>query len=162
MILVKWEKFCAFLPTDTLTLAILKMKNSVPNHIAVHFLSMTAYWQSKWRSDGVNQETANPKEVESTGLKVAFIYGDSVNTKYRFLMDAQDELEKEQNVIEERINRKLQKAEKRAMELQKQAPTMTQMQGQGAVRAKTGHEVDEQGWLRISEESGLQVNHYRS
>ncbi len=71
-------------------------------------------------------------EVEESGLKVAFIYGDSVNTKYRFLMDAQDELEKEQRVIEERINRKLQKAEQRAMELQKQAPTMTQMQVQEA------------------------------
>ncbi|MCZ4407504.1 OmpH family outer membrane protein [Cryomorphaceae bacterium 1068] len=71
-------------------------------------------------------------EVEVSGLKVAFIYGDTVNTKYRFLMDAQDELEKEQRVIEERINRKLQKAEQRAMELQKQAPTMTQMQVQEA------------------------------
>jgi outer membrane protein len=47
-------------------------------------------------------------------------------------LDAQDELEKEQKVIEERINRKLRKAEERAMELQKQAPTMTQMQVQEA------------------------------
>jgi outer membrane protein len=83
-----------------------------------------------------NSETSRMKadstSVESSGLKVAFIYGDTVNAKYRFLLDAQDELEKEQKVIEERINRKLRKAEERAMELQKQAPTMTQMQVQEA------------------------------
>ncbi|HKK40605.1 MAG TPA: OmpH family outer membrane protein [Cryomorphaceae bacterium] len=76
--------------------------------------------------------TADSTKTESAGLKVAFIYGDTVNAQYRFLLDAQDELEKEQKVIEERINRKLQKAEKRAMELQQQAPTMTQMQVQEA------------------------------
>jgi len=76
--------------------------------------------------------TADSTKTESAGLKVAFIYGDTVNAQYRFLLDAQDELEKEQKVIEERINRKLQKAEKRAMELQQQAPTMTQRQVQEA------------------------------
>ncbi|MEM9052856.1 MAG: OmpH family outer membrane protein, partial [Bacteroidota bacterium] len=69
---------------------------------------------------------------ESLGLNVAFIYGDTINEKYKFLIDAQDELEKEQRVIEERINRKLRKAENRAMELQKQAATMTQLQVQEA------------------------------
>lgn len=83
-------------------------------------------------AEKVAEVTADPIVTESSDLKIAFIYGDTVNTKYRFLMDAQDELAKEQKVIEERINRKLQKAEKRAMELQKQAPTMTQMQVQEA------------------------------
>lgn len=69
---------------------------------------------------------------ETTEIKVAFIYGDTINEKYNFLIDAQDELEKEQKVIEERINRKLRKAENRAMELQKQAATMTQLQVQEA------------------------------
>mgnify|MGYP006304505949 CR=1 FL=1 len=69
---------------------------------------------------------------ESVGLRVAFIYGDTINENYHFLQDAQDELDKEQKVIEQRINRKLQKAEQRAMELQKQAATMTQMQVQEA------------------------------
>ena len=67
---------------------------------------------------------------ESLGLNVAFIYGDTINEKYNFLIDAQDELEKEQRVIEERINRKLRKAENRAMELQKQAATKTLLQVQ--------------------------------
>jgi outer membrane protein len=69
---------------------------------------------------------------ESVGLRVAFIYGDTINENYHFLQDAQEELDKEQKVIEQRINRKLQKAEQRAMELQKQAATMTQMQVQEA------------------------------
>ncbi|HKL40613.1 MAG TPA: OmpH family outer membrane protein [Cryomorphaceae bacterium] len=88
--------------------------------------------QESKAQDSPVQKKADSTDVENAGLKVAFIYGDTVNTKYRFLIDAQDELAKEQKVIEERINRKLQKAEKRAMELQKQAPTMTQMQVQEA------------------------------
>lgn len=72
------------------------------------------------------------QENELSGLRVAFIYGDTINDKYQFLQDAQEELDKEQKVIEQRINRKLQKAEQRAMELQKQAATMTQMQVQEA------------------------------
>jgi len=82
-------------------------------------------------ADTVAKEDSTAKEMP-TGLKVAFIYGDTINEKYKFLIDAQDELEKEQKIIEERINRKLRKAEKRAMELQKQAATMTQMQVQEA------------------------------
>ena len=69
---------------------------------------------------------------EPARLRVAFIYGDTINENYQFLQDAQEELDKEQKVIEQRINRKLQKAEQRAMELQKQAATMTQMQVQEA------------------------------
>jgi outer membrane protein len=88
--------------------------------------------QKKELLDEPIEITVDSTEVENSRLKVAFIYGDTVNTRYRFLMDAQDELEKEQNVIEERINRKLQKAEKRAMELQQQAPAMTQIQVQEA------------------------------
>jgi len=69
---------------------------------------------------------------KSSNLKVAFIYGDTINAKYNFLKDAEAELEKERNVIEQRINRKLRKAENRAMELQQQAATMTQIQIQEA------------------------------
>jgi outer membrane protein len=82
-------------------------------------------------ADNVAKEDSITKAVPQA-LKVAFIYGDTINEKYTFLIDAQDELEKEQKIIEERINRKLRKAEKRAMELQKQAATMTQMQVQEA------------------------------
>lgn len=99
---------------------------------ALVFITSCNEKQESPRQDETIQAQVDTSKAEKTGLKVAFIYGDSVNTKYRFLMDAQDELEKEQNVIEERINRKLQKAEQRAMELQKQAPTMTQMQVQEA------------------------------
>jgi len=110
------------------------MKNSIIlSAIAVLFLlSSCNENQAPQNQEEMIAEADSTKEVESSGLKVAFIYGDTINTNYRFLIDAQDELAKEQGVIEERINRKLQKAEKRAMELQKQAPTMTQMQVQEA------------------------------
>lgn len=82
--------------------------------------------------DNAEVPTSDSIPEENLGLRVAFIYGDTINEKYNFLIDAQDELEKEQKVIEERINRKLRKAENRAMELQKQAATMTQLQVQEA------------------------------
>jgi len=80
----------------------------------------------------VNRTQSTDVPEASKRLKVAFIYGDTINERYNFLIDAQDELEKEQKIIEERINRKLRKAEKRAMELQQQAATMTQLQVQEA------------------------------
>jgi len=109
------------------------MKNSFPA-IAFAILLLASCNDSQQQASQNNATANNPDtaQVEKSGLKVAFIYGDTVNAQYRFLLDAQDELEKEQKVIEERINRKLQKAEKRAMELQKQAPTMTQVQVQEA------------------------------
>ncbi len=75
---------------------------------------------------------ADTTEINLPGLKIAFIYGDTINKNYSFLIDAEEELQKEQKVIEDRINRKLRKAEKRAMELQQQAATMTQIQVQEA------------------------------
>lgn len=68
----------------------------------------------------------------SSGFRVAFIYGDTINEKYNFLIDAQDELEQESKLMDERLRKKLQRAEGRARELQQQAATMTQMQMQEA------------------------------
>ena len=71
-------------------------------------------------------------EPESKPLSIAFIYGDTINKKYNFLIDAQSELNAEEKRIQERIQRKLQRAEQRAVELNQQAPTMTQTQMQEA------------------------------
>lgn len=71
-------------------------------------------------------------EPASTGLKIAFIYGDTINAGYKFLLDVEAELEKEGKLIDERIRRKLQRAEQRAGELQKEAQYMTQTQMQEA------------------------------
>lgn len=72
------------------------------------------------------------KTAEAAGLKVAFIYGDSINQHYKFLIDAQAELEQEQARMDRQMQNKLQKAQARASELQKQAPTMTQAEMQQA------------------------------
>lgn len=79
-----------------------------------------------------DDDGSSAKELETSSLKVAFIYGDTINAKYDFLKDAEEELDKERKVIEDRINRKLRKAEERAMELQQQAATMTQLEVQEA------------------------------
>ncbi len=71
-------------------------------------------------------------EPEPQALSIAFIYGDTINKKYNFLIDAQNELDAEEKRIQERVQRKLQRAEKRAQELNQQAPTMTQAQMQEA------------------------------
>ncbi len=78
------------------------------------------------QSDSLNSETP------SAPLKIAFFYGDSINENYQFLQEANDELDQEEKTIQERLERKMRKAEQRAAELQKQAPTMTQMQMQEA------------------------------
>jgi len=83
----------------------------------------------------VTDETAvvtDSVKTASSGLNVAFIYGDSVNVSYRFLIDAEAELEREGKLIDERIRRKYDRAEKRAAELQRQAPTMGQLEMQEA------------------------------
>lgn len=68
----------------------------------------------------------------NTGLRIGFIYGDSINEHYNFLIDAQAELEGEQSRIDGQMKAKLKKAQTRAAELQKQAPTMTQSDMQAA------------------------------
>lgn len=68
----------------------------------------------------------------STGLQVAFIYGDTINTQYKFLIDAESELEREGKLMDDRIRRKYDRAEKRAAELQREAPTMGQLEMQEA------------------------------
>lgn len=71
-------------------------------------------------------------DADKEALKIAFFYGDSINEQYQFLQEANDELDQEEKTIQERLERKMRKAEKRAAELQQQAPTMTQMQMQEA------------------------------
>lgn len=85
-----------------------------------------------------------PEDKEPLGLQIAFIYGDTINTKYNFLIDAQAELEQEEKTIQERLERKLRKAEQRAAELQQQAPTMTQAQMQEAQLELQGLDIEMQ------------------
>src|SRR5690554_517512 len=73
-----------------------------------------------------------PTAAANSNLKVAFIYGDTVNLRYQFLLDAEAELESERKRIDRRLRNKLADAEKRAGELQRQAPTMTQAEMQQA------------------------------
>ncbi len=73
-----------------------------------------------------------PAPTAGGGMNVAFIYGDTVNNRYQFLLDAEAELESERKRIDRRLQNKLSEAEKRAAELQRQAPTMTQTQMQEA------------------------------
>lgn len=68
----------------------------------------------------------------STGIQVAFIYGDTINAQYKFLIDAESELEREGKLMDDRIRRKYDRAEKRAAELQREAPTMGQLEMQEA------------------------------
>ena len=65
-------------------------------------------------------------------LNVAFIYGDTINVKYNFLIDARKELESEEKLLEERVARKVQKAENRYRELQQQSVSMTEADMQEA------------------------------
>lgn len=79
--------------------------------------------------------SAEPDSIAQSAvkdLKIAFIYGDSINEHYDFLIDAQAELEAEQARIDRQMQNKLKKAQARAAELQQQAPTMTQQQMQAA------------------------------
>lgn len=72
------------------------------------------------------------KSIDGNGFKVAFIYGDTVNTRYQFLIDAEAELESERKRIDRRLQTKLEDAEKIAGELQRKAATMTQTEMQAA------------------------------
>jgi outer membrane protein len=76
--------------------------------------------------------TAVEVKPETRSLQVAYIYGDSLNKHYDYLIDAEADLQKEQKLVERRIRRKQKDAEKRAAELQQQAPTMTQTEMQEA------------------------------
>lgn len=80
----------------------------------------------------------------AVSLKIAFIYGDSINDKYNFLIDAEDELEEERTRVEDRLRRKLAGAEQRAQELQRQAPSMSQMQMQEAQLELQGLDIEMQ------------------
>ncbi len=82
--------------------------------------------------------------IDKEGFKVAFIYGDSVNVKYQFLIDAEAELEQERKLIDSKLNNKLKNAEKRAAELQKTAAIMTQSEMQSAQLELQGLEMEMQ------------------
>ncbi len=82
--------------------------------------------------EGSPKDTLQASNQAATGVRIAFIYGDSINASYQFLLDAEAELERESKLIDDRIRRKYERAEKRAAELQKEAPTMGQLEMQEA------------------------------
>ncbi len=71
-------------------------------------------------------------QAAASGVSIAFIYGDTVNARYKFLLDAEEELESEGRLIDDRIKRKYERAERRAAELQREAPSMGQLEMQEA------------------------------
>lgn len=87
-------------------------------------------------------DTLSTEMDTSTGLKVAFVYGDTINRNYKFLQDVDAELEKERTLIDERLRRKLQRAEQRAGELQQRAQFMTQAEMQEAQIEMQGLEIE--------------------
>src|SRR5690554_5306646 len=81
----------------------------------------------------VQSETIDTVASKSgNNLKIAYIYGDSVNNRYQFLLDAEAELESERKRIDRRMRNKLEEAEKQANILQQRAPTMNQSEMQEA------------------------------
>lgn len=83
-------------------------------------------------SEPTPSATTSSSPTSADQLNIAFVYGDSINERYAFLIDARKELESEERVMEERVNRRIKKAEERFMELQQQAATMTQSEMQEA------------------------------
>lgn len=98
--------------------------------IAMAFTSCTQPEKADANVSG--SDTLATAVEQPSGFKVAFIYGDTINANYKFLIDVEAELAKERKLIDERIRRKLQRAEQRAGELQKEAQYMTQTQMQEA------------------------------
>jgi outer membrane protein len=95
--------------------------------------------------DTAGNTTSNEIDtMPRAGIKVAYIYGDSINDKYNFLIDAEAELTEERKRMEDRLRRKLETAEKRAQELQRSAATMTQSQMQDAQLEMQSLELDMQ------------------
>lgn len=72
------------------------------------------------------------RSESASNLRIAYIYGDSVNIRYQFLLDAEAELESERKRIDRRMRNKLEDAEKQASILQQRAPTMNQNEMQEA------------------------------
>lgn len=79
--------------------------------------------------DSVATDTSSNKIRDS---RFAYVNAERLNEEYRFIADKYEELEKEQMRIESQIERKLRAAENRYLELEKQAPTMTQTELQDA------------------------------
>ncbi len=100
--------------------------------LAISLLACKQESSNQEKVSSVSDTLSVKKTGNDNGFNVAFIYGDSVNVKYQFLLDAEAELEAERKRIDRRLQNKLQEAEKRAAELQRQAPTMTQTQMQEA------------------------------
>ena len=86
------------------------------------------------KSNKVETLPASQSDRSDSGsnLKIAYIYGDSVNNRYQFLLDAEAELESERKRIDRRLRNKLEEAEKQASILQQRAPTMNQNEMQEA------------------------------
>ena len=83
------------------------------------------------KADTLASNQANRSESGSN-LRIAYIYGDSVNNRYQFLLDAEAELDAERKRIDRRLRNKLEDAEKQASILQQRAPTMNQNEMQEA------------------------------
>ena len=82
------------------------------------------------------------RAAEVNDMKVAFIYGDTVNTRYQFLLDAEAELESERKRIDKRLQTRLQDAEKIAGDLQRKAATMSQEEMQAAQQRLNDLDMD--------------------
>lgn len=65
-------------------------------------------------------------------LRVAFIYGDSINKNYTFSIKTMERLAREQKSAEERVRAKLNRAQQRYQQLMEQSQTMTQSEVQQA------------------------------
>ncbi len=70
--------------------------------------------------------------ARTSGYRLAYVSAERLNEEYKFIADQYEELEKEQMRIENQVERKLRAAENRYLELERQAPTMTQTELQDA------------------------------
>jgi len=128
-----------------------KSPNSMFQYIlklALAIFIFSAFQACSPKSDTVN-EPPNKSDTlavktPTSGVRIAFIYGDSINDSYQFLIDAKKELEAEEKNMQGRLRAKLQRAEARAMELQQKAQTMTQTQMQEAQLELQGLDIEMQ------------------
>lgn len=80
-----------------------------------------------------NHQLNDTLKTPDDGLTtIAFVYGDSINKQYEFILDAEKELEKDQKIFDERVKNKMKRAEDRYRELMAQAQTMSQQEMQQA------------------------------
>lgn len=115
---------------------------------AVAALLLTSFIACSPKSESPEEAPAKSDTLAvkspSSGVRIAFIYGDTINERYQFLVDAKKELEDEEKNMQGRLRAKLQRAEARAMELQQKAQTMTQSQMQEAQLELQGLDIEMQ------------------